>query len=152
MKVWKNKKGVSPVIATILMVAITVVLAAVLYVMVMGMMSGPGNTPKSVGLVAHLSADGTTWTVDVTSVSGDIYNNKIVPAIINKDGTRNLTVTIYYNSTTAAIANGAPTTWPKASLTGKVTGGYYFQFLADANMDKFQLSDDQGIVGSCKLG
>ncbi|NLK25419.1 MAG: type IV pilin [Euryarchaeota archaeon] len=35
-KNWKNRKGVSPVIATILMVAITVVLAAVLYVMVMG--------------------------------------------------------------------------------------------------------------------
>ncbi|HPD09254.1 MAG TPA: type IV pilin, partial [Methanomassiliicoccales archaeon] len=32
----KNTKAVSPVIATILMVAITVVLAAVLYVMVMG--------------------------------------------------------------------------------------------------------------------
>jgi len=36
-KMWKkNTKAVSPVIATILMVAITVVLAAVLYVMVMG--------------------------------------------------------------------------------------------------------------------
>ena len=34
---WKDRKGVSPVIATILMVAITVVLAAVLYVMVMGL-------------------------------------------------------------------------------------------------------------------
>jgi flagellin-like protein len=38
-KIWKmrkNREAVSPVIATILMVAITVVLAAVLYVMVMG--------------------------------------------------------------------------------------------------------------------
>ncbi len=38
-KIWKTRKeeeGVSPVIATILMVAITVVLAAVLYVMVIG--------------------------------------------------------------------------------------------------------------------
>ena len=37
-KIWKKRsdEGVSPVIATILMVAITVVLAAVLYVMVMG--------------------------------------------------------------------------------------------------------------------
>ncbi|MDD1772915.1 MAG: type IV pilin [Methanomassiliicoccales archaeon] len=40
-KMWKkNNKAVSPVIATILMVAITVVLAAVLYVMVMGMSGG----------------------------------------------------------------------------------------------------------------
>ena len=35
-RIWKENQGVSPVIATILMVAITVVLAAVLYVMVMG--------------------------------------------------------------------------------------------------------------------
>ena len=38
----KNIKAVSPVIATILMVAVTVVLAAVLYVMVIGM--DPGST------------------------------------------------------------------------------------------------------------
>ncbi|KYK27626.1 MAG: hypothetical protein AYK23_02220 [Candidatus Proteinoplasmatales archaeon SG8-5] len=35
-KMWRKNDGVSPVIATILMVAITVVLAAVLYVMVIG--------------------------------------------------------------------------------------------------------------------
>lgn len=40
----KDEKAVSPVIATILMVAITVVLAAVLYVMVTGLLSGPGPT------------------------------------------------------------------------------------------------------------
>jgi len=45
-KLRKNAEAVSPVIATILMVAITVVLAAVLYVMVMGFSSGGGsNTP-----------------------------------------------------------------------------------------------------------
>jgi flagellin-like protein len=42
-KMWKNRSGVSPVIATILMVAITVVLAAVLYVMVMGF-GGQGSS------------------------------------------------------------------------------------------------------------
>ncbi len=44
-KSWKNRSGVSPVIATILMVAITVVLAAVLYVMVMGFGGGSGQNP-----------------------------------------------------------------------------------------------------------
>jgi archaeal type IV pilus assembly protein PilA len=46
-KNWKNRKGVSPVIATILMVAITVVLAAVLYVMVMGFGGTSGNAPST---------------------------------------------------------------------------------------------------------
>ncbi len=39
-KIWRDKEGVSPVIAVILMVAITVVLAAVLYIMVSGMLGG----------------------------------------------------------------------------------------------------------------
>ena len=47
-KIWKKRKNseaVSPVIATILMVAITVVLAAVLYVMVMGFGTTGNQTP-----------------------------------------------------------------------------------------------------------
>lgn len=49
-KMWKlNNKAVSPVIATILMVAITVVLAAVLYVMVMGF-GGEGNQSPTASL------------------------------------------------------------------------------------------------------
>ena len=42
-RIWKETEGVSPVIATILMVAITVVLAAVLYVMVIGFGQPPNN-------------------------------------------------------------------------------------------------------------
>ena len=43
----KDAEGVSPVIATILMVAITVVLAAVLYVMVLGFGSTSTTTPTA---------------------------------------------------------------------------------------------------------
>src|SRR5438309_12058808 len=46
----KDEAAVSPVIATILMVAITVVLAAVLYVMVSGLITGPGGTPQAMGV------------------------------------------------------------------------------------------------------
>ena len=49
-KTWairKDAEGVSPVIATILMVAITVVLAAVLYVMVLGFGTGGDSTPTA---------------------------------------------------------------------------------------------------------
>jgi len=55
-KMWairKDASAVSPVIATILMVAITVVLAAVLYVMVLGF-GGTSNTP-SVGILTKTS-------------------------------------------------------------------------------------------------
>ena len=46
----EDESAVSPVIATILMVAITVVLAAVLYVMVSGLLTGPGNAPQLIGM------------------------------------------------------------------------------------------------------
>jgi flagellin-like protein len=44
---WRKarKRGVSPIIATILLVAITVVLAAVLYVLISGLTHGTGSTP-----------------------------------------------------------------------------------------------------------
>jgi len=48
-KLWlirKDQEAVSPVIATILMVAITVVLAAVLYVMVSGILGGGAGSTK----------------------------------------------------------------------------------------------------------
>ncbi len=64
----KNEEAVSPVIATILMVAITVVLAAVLYVMVSGLITSPGSTPTAWGVNVGRSTDGTNWTVAFTSV------------------------------------------------------------------------------------
>jgi flagellin-like protein len=47
---WRKarKRGVSPIIATILLVAITVVLAAVLYVLVSGLTRGGGSTPYTI--------------------------------------------------------------------------------------------------------
>ncbi|MEW5936475.1 MAG: archaellin/type IV pilin N-terminal domain-containing protein [Candidatus Thermoplasmatota archaeon] len=63
-RVWKQKEGVSPVIATILMVAITVVLAAVLYVMVSGYMGGGGGGEPYVTFSAPQSVNATTWAVE----------------------------------------------------------------------------------------
>lgn len=55
----KNDEAVSPVIATILMVAITVVLAAVLYVMVIGMGGGAAEQAP-VGTMTNLQATSAT--------------------------------------------------------------------------------------------
>jgi flagellin-like protein len=69
-KIWKsrrNDEAVSPVIATILMVAITVVLAAVLYVMVLGINTGVGS---SVVVSFDKGSSATNWTLSVLSVAG----------------------------------------------------------------------------------
>jgi len=59
--------GVSPVIATILLVAITVVLAAVLYVMVSGLLTPVGNGPQIMGVVLGKTGDGMNWTLEIAS-------------------------------------------------------------------------------------
>ncbi len=59
---WRKarKRGVSPIIATILLVAITVVLAAVLYVLISGLTHGPSSAPLGTNF---------SWGVPVNSTS-----------------------------------------------------------------------------------
>ncbi len=69
---WRKarKRGVSPIIATILLVAITVVLAAVLYVLISGLTSGPGNAPlgSHFGWGNPTNLTGSNTTCSATSV------------------------------------------------------------------------------------
>ncbi len=99
-KTWeirRKKEGVSPVIATILMVAITVVLAAVLYVMVMGFGGGNQSTPTASVTNVRNVAGNYTCTVQsisantvkfadtlivVTPSAGANYNHQIVPGVV----------------------------------------------------------------------
>ena len=62
----KDEKGVSPVIATILMVAITVVLAAVLYVMVTGLLNPSATQPPTIDLVEEPAGPANAWDIRVT--------------------------------------------------------------------------------------
>ena len=90
----KDEKGVSPVIATILMVAITVVLAAVLYVMVTGLLTGPGTGPQAMGVTVS-QAGGINWVLLVSSTpSGKAYTSTTL-TILKPDGSSNLTATAW---------------------------------------------------------
>ena len=62
----KDEEAVSPVIATILMVAITVVLAAVLYVMVSGLLVGPGGGPQTIGV--NRQDTSSNWVLQISNV------------------------------------------------------------------------------------
>lgn len=65
----KNEEAVSPVIGTILMVAITVILAAVIAAFVFGM-SGNISSTKSVAATASHTVDGTDQYITVTYQGG----------------------------------------------------------------------------------
>ena len=82
---WKEE-GVSPVIATILMVAITVVLAAVLYLLVSGLIGGGGSSAKQIGTSVAKSGDGKNWTVTFSSVDTGMAGNQVSLLIKNKGG------------------------------------------------------------------
>ena len=80
----KKDSGVSPVIATILMVAITVVLAAVLYVMVSGFTHSPG-TANSAGLTSSQNTTG-IYTINVNSVSNSNIKITTLKIVISGSG------------------------------------------------------------------
>jgi flagellin-like protein len=99
----KDEKAVSPVIATILMVAITVVLAAVLYVMVSGLISGPGSTPTAWGVNIGRSGDQSNWTLTFTSIPSSAATSSVFITIRNAAGAA---VTGATNVMFSTIANG----------------------------------------------
>jgi flagellin-like protein len=66
-----DERGVSPVIAVILMVAITVVLSAVLYVMVMGLIGGTNETIKLSMTWEETYDEPGTYAGGIISIIGD---------------------------------------------------------------------------------
>lgn len=118
----KDEQAVSPVIATILMVAITVVLAAVLYVMVTGLLAGPGATRPQVTF-GQATAVSNGFTFDVAGVS------QTKPAA-------NFRVAMSVNGTSAGTAvalaasmslGGYTITWSDLGGEGDVTSGDTFR-------------------------
>jgi len=110
-KIWKirkDKSAVSPVIATILMVAITVVLAAVLYVMVMGF----GGSTSTTAPTATLQKNGNQLTISISSQT----NASKIGLAVTSGGSTN-----YYAIYTLA-GTGATWTFAKTNLGFVSTG------------------------------
>ncbi len=82
---WRKaqKRAVSPIIATILLVAITVVLAAVLYVLISGLTHGPGSTPIGSAFTAGnptagTCAVGSAQVIAVAAITGGCKANDFI--------------------------------------------------------------------------
>lgn len=117
----RNEKAVSPVIATILMVAITVVLAAVLYVMVSGLIGGTTASEPNVQLAQASGQGSDSWKIDIAGVSEskDIDSFK---ALVIKNGV--LWRTLDPLSGTPSPAGNI--TFTDLGGEGKLTSGDYF--------------------------
>ncbi len=126
----KDEQAVSPVIATILMVAITVVLAAVLYVMVSGLIGGTTTSSKPA----------VTLTISKTSTGADILVAGIQPTAapsnfkVNLENVGTTTFGTAVNMPTLTNTNVTVTvagtsfyvTWQNPGGSGQVSQGDHF--------------------------
>ena len=110
----KKDSGVSPVIATILMVAITVVLAAVLYVMVSGFTHSPG-TANSAGLNEATGSAAGSYVVSISSVSASNIPVSGLKIIITQGST---SITYTDSGSWGSTVTGAPTVTYTQSTSG----------------------------------
>jgi flagellin-like protein len=138
MKTWnlrKKKEAVSPVIATILMVAITVVLAAVLYVMVMGFGGDTTSAPTG-AFGTPATTSGATFEEKITIISiedapsyADIKVSVIVASVAYTK-----TIASGVNTFNPVIPTTSITSVTFVDITGdsKVSEGDYFLVVAAA--------------------
>ncbi len=108
---WTNKKGISPIVGVILVVAMTVLLAAIAWTYMSGMVSSPGKQYQ-VGMKVERTANGLT----ITYVGGP-----------DQDKVSSLTITVYdtndkkwYNGTAWTDTESSVDIWNNPTV-GKST-------------------------------
>ncbi len=116
---WRKarKRGVSPIIATILLVAITVVLAAVLYVLISGLTTGGSTSTPIGGAFAFGTAQQTSSTT--TCTTGDTCYSVGIASAGSSATTANIKFSLQ--------ASGVGTTFTSVavvSLSGSVVACY----------------------------
>ncbi|MGQ0796266.1 MAG: archaellin/type IV pilin N-terminal domain-containing protein [Methanobacteriota archaeon] len=78
----RSAHAVSPVVGTILLVAMTVILAATLYVALSGVLAPIPSGPQAMGVAIARSTDGTNWTLTVVwappGLSPDVVRLSVV--------------------------------------------------------------------------
>jgi flagellin-like protein len=131
----RSRAGVSPIIATILLVAITVVLAAVLYVLISGLTHGPGSTPIGAAFEIANPTAGKCWAAGVTNHICGATGNQIYNLTIEVSNSVTLgdvlfevktaAGSVYKNSLTAAFS---------VLQVGASTPVAYYSFAASAGL------------------
>jgi flagellin-like protein len=122
----KGRRGVSPIIATILLVAITVVLAAVLYILISGLTGGSSSKPYTVGFgQGQPSTNGTaTYETFSLSVTNDLNTGLFALKISTPSGA-GLTGSAPSTNCVAAASLSAVTPLWTAKCTATATQGWY---------------------------
>lgn len=131
-KLWDNEEAVSPVIAVILMVAITVVLAAVLYVWASSFLGVSKQTPQ--GALSASKVDEQTWTIQIVKMNPTVSVNSVDYFLLNTQGNTESTGTVadiygYY------LGNGKGIVFADNDFNGKLSPGDMFTLHAGEKGD-----------------
>jgi len=125
MKVlYKKEKGVSPVIATILMVAITVVLASAVYLIVSGYFSGTPSKPVAIGVVTSTNATATKFLISSGNISVTSSTPLTITISTSSGNTYTITLTGVVNSSNYIKVTTSSST-PIAVFVYSITGNTY---------------------------
>ncbi len=132
----KDEEGVSPVIATILMVAITVVLAAVLYVMVVNLIDFDNNK-KPIVSMSTMECTATACEAQVTGASRpvDLAQFRIT---VFADGSRVVPVTTLAADTDIS-GGGLTFRYTDVGGEGDLTGGDTFRLSGIASGVEYEV-------------
>ncbi len=120
-----GRRGVSPIIATILLVAITVVLAAVLYVLISGLTGSTAAAPISLApAITGSGGSGTTWYVDVgVTPSASVATTAFGLKVTTSSATAPAATAAAITTAAAACVTGA--TYTAGTTCKGVTGDWY---------------------------
>ncbi|HTT35144.1 MAG TPA: archaellin/type IV pilin N-terminal domain-containing protein [Thermoplasmata archaeon] len=127
----------SPIIATILLVAITVVLAAVLYILISGLTKGPGNTPLGTALAVSPPNEGQGGTkywynFTIQSASGGLILNNLAFQVKTSSG--------------AVVTPAGLTTVTVSGLSGSTVASYTYATAVWASGGTLAVSNQQTII------
>jgi archaeal type IV pilus assembly protein PilA len=127
----RRQRGVSPIIATILLVAITVVLAAVLYVLVSGLTKSGASVPYQLGMQSQSATGSGTTYYDVLSLAptSGLTTSAFGLKVTTSSSTVYPTVAASGTGCSISAATNVPT-----SCTG-TTGGWYAVLVAPSSGD-----------------
>ena len=133
----KEDKAVSPIIATILLIAITVVLAATLVTILGGFTHGVSNTVETAGVTSHITS--TDIFINVSSSSSAISASSITVSITGASfkgtgDTLAAVANVGSTSSNATFTGGSDYTVPISLSSSQTVAGVSFELIYKGNV------------------
>ncbi|MHB1621982.1 MAG: archaellin/type IV pilin N-terminal domain-containing protein [Cuniculiplasma sp.] len=133
----KNDKAVSPIIATILLIAITVVLAATLVTILGGFTHGVSNTVETAGVTDKITSN--QITISVQSSSSAIPRSSITITVtgakLNNSKTSGILSSVDWNGSSSTFTGGSSYVVTISLPSGTTsTSGVSFELIYKGNV------------------